>query len=76
MLKGLDRSMFVDNQAGEVAGQQAPNADLSALEAELKNYSEETLEHKALKQEISRLKAGSLRETLQQSGALPKDPAI
>ena len=75
-LKGIDRSIFADNKPDEALSQQLPNADISALEAELKKYSAETLEYKALKQEISRLKAGSLRETRQQSGALPKDPAI
>jgi len=37
-------------------------SNLSVLEEALKNYSESTLEHKAIKQEISRLKAGNLRQ--------------
>ena len=36
--------------------------DISDLESALKNYSEDSLEHKALKQEISRLKAAELKQ--------------
>lgn len=37
-------------------------SNLSVLEEALKNYSESTLEYKAIKQEISRLKSGNLRQ--------------
>jgi len=45
------------------------NSDLSDLESALKNYSEDSLEHKALKQEISRLKAAELKQVQRSAGS-------
>jgi hypothetical protein len=46
---------------------------ITTLEAALANYPEATLEHKAIKQEISRLKSGSLRESRQAESLAQKN---
>lgn len=70
MASDLLSGNLVQEKQGEKAINEKPEqkaplsqpSNLSVLEEALKNYSESTLEYKAIKQEISRLKSGNLRQ--------------
>jgi len=72
----LESSNLLNSKSSDLALSSEPGLplngvalDISDLESALKNYSEGSLEHKALKQEISRLKAAELKQAQRSAGS-------